>query len=178
MKKPIALLLGSCLFASSFTYGQSFSNSQPQNPGRSFHESNSGQFSPIVWVKSYDEAIRLSQASSKPIVILFTAARLCPACVLLERDVLQHPQFNQALSEKFIFMKAQFPDLTENSVASSPYKALMDRNGVNAFPKMVVIDANGTRLFDVDYQSGGKDRNERTDLYVQNFLQKLSQSGN
>jgi protein disulfide-isomerase len=170
MKKQISLALGSALLLSttlliaqpSYPPGNSRMNSA------SYNANPSGQ---INWLKSYNDAVALSQSTSKPIVILFTGTGWCPACVKLEREVINRPEFAQAVGQRFVFLKAEFPDYSESAVMASPYKPLLDRYGVNAFPTLVVVDANGQQLYTVNYQQGGPQ------AYAQELLQKLSQTG-
>lgn len=124
------------------------------------------QTSGINWLRTYSEAISLSQSTSKPIVILFTGTGWCPACMKLEREVLKNPEFTQAVGQKFVFLLAEFPDYSESAVLASPYKALLDRYGVSQFPTMVVTNANGQKLYTVDYREGG------ARMYAQELLQK------
>jgi len=122
---------------------------------------------PIKWLHSYSEAVSLSQSTSKPIVILFTGTSWCPACMKLEREVISNPEFSKSVGQKFIFLKAEFPEYSESSVMASPYKPLLDRYNVNAFPTLVVVNANGQKLYTVNYKSGGPN------VYAQELLQKL-----
>lgn len=127
---------------------------------------------PLHWLASYSEAVALSQSTSKPIAILFTGTGWCPACMKLEREVISNPEFAQAIGEKFVFLKAEFPDYSESSVIASPYKPLVDRYGIKEFPTIVVINANGQLLYTVRYRQGGPQ------AYTQEMLQKLQQTGN
>lgn len=124
----------------------------------------------VNWLRSYSEAVALSQSTSKPIVILFTGTGWCPACMKLEREVISHPEFSKEVGQKFVFLKAEFPDYSESAVMASPYKPLLDRYGVEAFPTMVVVNANGHKLYTVNYRNGGPR------VYAQELLQMLNQS--
>lgn len=123
----------------------------------------------INWLRSYSEAVALSQSTSKPILILFTGTGWCPACMKLERQVLNQTEFAQAVGQKFVFLKAEFPDYSEGAVMASPYKPLVDRYGIEAFPTMVIVNANGQQFYTVKYREGG------AQMYIQELLQKLQQ---
>lgn len=167
MKKLATLVFGSAvLLSTTLLMAQP---SYPTYPAGGHPISNpSGQ---INWLRNYSEAVALSQSTSKPIVILFTGTGWCPACMKLERQVINHPEFAQAVGQKFVFLKAEFPDYSEGAVAASPYKPLVDRYGISAFPTIVVINANGQQLYTVKYREGGPQ------MYAQELLQKLQQSG-
>lgn len=172
MKKFVTLLLSYALLISA--------NPLQAQPGGYYYDpkTQTSSYSPgpsyssdqINWLKTYSEAVALSQSTSKPIAILFTGTGWCPACVKLERSVLNNPEFAQAVAQKFVFLKAEFPDYSESAVRASPYKPLLDRYGVNAFPTILVINANGQTLFTVNYREGGPQ------MYAQELLQKLGQT--
>lgn len=119
----------------------------------------------LKWVNTYSEAVAQSQSTGKPIVILFTGTNWCPACMKLEKEVLKSSEFAQMVGQKFIFLKAEFPDYS--NVAASPFKTLLDRYGIEAFPTIVVVNASGQQLYTVNYREGG------ARAYAQELLQKL-----
>jgi len=102
---------------------------------------------------------------------LFTGTTWCPACMRLERDVISRSEFAQALSQRFIFLKAEFPDYSEGGVQASPFKNLLDRYRVDAFPTMLVVNTNGQPLYSVPYQTGG------LQAYIQQFMRRSSDQG-
>jgi thiol:disulfide interchange protein len=169
MKKLATLVLSSALLLSS-----NLLMAQPSYypPGGGYPNQAPSPSNQINWLRSYSDAVALSQSTSKPIVILFTGTGWCPACMKLERQVITRPEFAQAVGQKFVFLKAEFPDYSEGSVMASPYKPLLDRYGVDAFPTIVVINANGQLLYTVNYREGGPQ------MYAQELLQKLNQAGN
>ncbi|CUI17194.1 conserved putative secreted protein [Candidatus Protochlamydia naegleriophila] len=177
MKKIAALLLGSSLaFAAipSLAFSQPFNQPYGQ-PTRMPNQGQPSQFGSqayaaggLNWLNNYQEAISQSQSSGKPIVILFTGTQWCPACMKLEREVLNKAEFAQAVGGRFIFLKAEFPDYAEEAISASPFRSLLDRYGIDAFPTMVVVDASGQRLYTVNYQAGGPG------VYINELIQKLN----
>ncbi len=162
MKKIATLCLSSLsLLSATLLMGQSYpSGDYSQNP----YAGNQ-----INWLRNYSDAVALSQSTSKPIAILFTGTGWCPACMKLERAVLNNPEFTQAVGQRFVFLKAEFPDYSEQAVMASPYKPLLDRYGINEFPTIVVVNTNGQLLYTVNYREGGPQ------AYAQELLQKLNQ---
>lgn len=159
--KILSILFATCLFSSKLVFAQM------GMPSPGYYDQNSME--KIHWINNYRDAVSLSQSTSKPIAILFTGTNWCPACMKLERTVLRHPEFERALSQRFVFLKAEFPDYSESAVAASPYKTLLDRYGVNQFPTIVVVNSNGQMLFTVNYRDGGPQ------TYIQEMLQKITQ---
>ncbi len=160
MKSIISIFLGAFLVVAS---SSAFAQQQPHRVlPRHLHETA------IQWLQNYNDAVSQSQATGKPILILFTGTQWCPACMKLEHEVLRRPEFIQALGSRFIFLKAEFPDYGEEAVRTSPYKSLLEKYGVNAFPSMIIIQPDGQALFVVNYQPGG------ADVYIRELLQKLN----
>lgn len=159
MKKISFFLCGLNLLLSTCVYGQSPPTTSPSAVSQ---KSNS-----IHWHTDYGQAVETAKSSSKPIFILFTGTNWCPACGILERNVLSHPQFNRDVSDKFVFLKAEFPDNSERGFSTSPYRSLKERYGIQAYPTMIVVDAHGNRLFTVDYQNAGPEK------YMQDIIYKL-----
>lgn len=154
------LLTGVSLLTSSLTIAESY----PQQP-RTYPSSKN-----IHWIQNFDEAVAASRSSSKPILILFTGIRWCGPCRTLEKDILTQPEFIDAVSSKFIFLKAELHDPTEAGMAKSPYKPLFDRYEVKFFPTMEIVNADGSRLFTLPYQPGNAAG------YAQVLLAKLKQA--
>lgn len=154
-------------FLCGFMLNAAFITAQPMTTQPNF-AANPAPAGQIRWLQSYSEAVALSQSTSKPIVILFTGTGWCPACMRLEREVINNPEFAQGIGQKFVFLKAEFPEYSESSVMASPFKSLLDRYGVNSFPTIVVINANGQRLSTVNY------RNAPPSYFVQELLQSAN----
>lgn len=139
------------LLASSLCLFSTVLMAQVPLPGNTYAPpaSSSQAYAPqqIHWLTNYDEAVSLAQQSSKPIVMLFTGTTWCPPCQQLERKVIHHPAFAQAVGNRFIFLKLEFID---PATANSPYKFLVDRYNIQNFPTMIVVQPNGQFLFQVN----------------------------
>lgn len=121
----------------------------------------------LVWQTDFSTATALSKTTSKPILILFTGATWCNACVSLEKNVLTKPEFANAVGDKFVFFKAEFKS---NEMNTSPYTPLKNRYNIQYWPTIIVVDANGEVLYSVKYQKGGPD------VYANELLNKLNAS--
>lgn len=110
----------------------------------------------ISWQTNYDEAVRQSRSTSKPIVMLFTGSDWCTWCIKLEQESLNTAEFAQAAGNKFIFLKLDFPvgkSLPADLVAQN--KQLQKRFGVSGFPTIVIIDPNQQVIGTTGYKPGG-----------------------
>lgn len=161
-KQALSVVLSTFLFFTGFNQ-----LCADQYPAYTSYDSNTG--AKIAWQPNYNGAVSLARTTSKPILILFTGTNWCPACMKLEREVLTKPEFARTVGDKFVFLKAEFPSYTAESIHASPYKFLLDRYQVDSFPTMIVIDVEGNVLFTVNYQAGGPD------AYANELLNKLNQ---
>jgi thiol-disulfide isomerase/thioredoxin len=165
MKKTILpILLPSLLALFPFS-----ADCQPAPFGEQRPMQQRNQFSAqrINWLNNYQEAVSQSQATGKPIVLLFTGTNWCPACMKLEKEVLTTSEFAGGVGGRFIFLKAEFPDYSEEAIKSSPYYPLLQNHGIDTFPPMVIVNANGQRLYTVNYQAGGPS------VYINQLLRKF-----
>ena len=56
----------------------------------------------VNWIRNYDEAKKVAQQTSKPILILFQEVPGCGTCKRFGNDVLSHPLIVDAIEEAFV----------------------------------------------------------------------------
>lgn len=162
MKKIMSLLLSACYF---LTLSNPLHAQQPA--GRQMMSASADK---IDWSEDYTQARQIAAQSGKPVLLLFTGSNWCPACMKLEREVLKNPEFARLVKDRFVFVKLDFLDNSPEGMARSLNRPLIDQFNITAFPTIVVVNANGQRLFNVPYRAGG------AQMYAQDLLQKLNQS--
>jgi thioredoxin-related protein len=162
MKKLATLLLSAVLC---LTASQGFAQGAPSPQAPMTPQA---PVASIDWRTSIPDVADRALASSKPILIFFTGTGWCTWCTKLEQEVFHQPEFAQMVGNRFIFMKADFPDYSDEALARSPYKGIMDRYRVDSFPTVVVVDKNGNHLFSMSYMPGGA-RN-----FANQLLQRLN----
>lgn len=111
----------------------------------------------INWLSNYDEAINLSKSTSKPIVLFFTGSDWCGWCSKLEQESLDTPDFAQAVGDKFIFVKLDFPlNRTLAPQLAAQNKQLQKKYNVRGFPTLVILDGHQqTQVGTTGYRPGG-----------------------
>src|ERR1700721_269617 len=70
----------------------------------------------ITWITDYEEALRQSRATSKPVLLFFTGSDWCYWCIKLKSEAISTPEFAAATFDKFIFMIVDFPQKTRASM--------------------------------------------------------------
>lgn len=123
----------------------------------------------INWLTDYEEALKQSKATSKPVLLFFTGSDWCYSCTKLKSEALSTPQFSAATFDKFIFVIIDFP----KKIKASPLLAaqasnLQKKYEIVALPTIVLIDSTGRKLGTRGYKAGGGK------LYADHLLELLN----
>lgn len=119
------------------------------NPGSaSFH-----QVGGIRWESNYQSALEQSKATSKPIMLFFTGSGWCGWCQKLDEEVLNRREFAQAMGDRMIFVKLDYP--ANSSMASPQLKQLGKQYAIKSYPTVILIDGQERILARTGYQAGG-----------------------
>jgi len=101
----------------------------------------------VKWYDDYSKAEQVAAQESKPMVLLFTGSDWCGWCVRLKEDILDTPQFAQAVGNDFIFVYVDFPaQTTLPDEIAAQNRDLRTKFNVQAFPTIVVLNAKGDKL--------------------------------
>jgi protein disulfide-isomerase len=130
------------------------------------HPAQSGN--QINWQTDYRQALSQAQASSKPLLLLFTGSDWCSYCIKLEHDILQTPEFVNTIGDQFVFVKLDFPrrfQLPENIQKQNA--SLQERFGISGYPTIILVDpATERQIGKAGYQA------EDGKAYAQRLLQQ------
>ena len=122
----------------------------------------------LHWQLDFDEALRLSKRTGKPVFAFFTGSDWCGWCIRLDREILSKREMVKYLNDNFILYKADFPRRNQ------PPKHVMARNrvlaakyGVRGYPTIIITNDHGKFLGKTGYMKGGPRAMMRTlDEYV------------
>jgi protein disulfide-isomerase len=111
----------------------------------------------INWLTNYEEAVNIAKSSSKPIVLFFTGSDWCSWCTKLDHESLDTREFAQAVGDKFVFVKLDFPvNSTLPPQVASQNKLLQKKFNVRGFPTIVILDSQTqTQIGTTGYRAGG-----------------------
>jgi protein disulfide-isomerase len=113
----------------------------------------------IEWLTNYDEAVKQSKATSKPIVLFFTGSDWCTWCNKLEIEILDTPEFIKVASDKFIFVKLDFPmNKAQAPAIAEQNQKLQAKYEVRGYPTLILIDQNGEIMGTTGYRAIGGER--------------------
>ncbi len=91
------------------------------------------------WLHDLDAGLDASEASGKPMFVLYTAD-WCPPCRELKRDVLSDPDVDAFLSENYVRVKIDLSDRRGPNVRTA------GENGVTGIPTMILYDYDGVEI--------------------------------
>ncbi|MCE5294649.1 MAG: thioredoxin family protein [Chlamydiales bacterium] len=112
--------------------------------------------SQINWLTDLDTAKAQARNESKPIFLYFTGSDWCPYCVKMNTQILSTPEFQDALAQKMIFVKIDFPRNTPLEKAAQEYNEKLSKSfGVQGFPTVILLDSKGSRIEKIGFQAGG-----------------------
>ncbi len=98
----------------------------------------------ITWLTSQDEAFAKARETGKPVMIEFTGSDWCGFCKILRKDVLDTPEFEKALADKYVFLELDFPRKKALPEAEQKVnKELAQKMGITGYPSIIMTDKDG-----------------------------------
>ena len=105
----------------------------------------------------YDAAASRAKERGRPLFVLFTGSDWCIWCQLLEKEVFSQPEFLDVATNAYELAVLDFPqDASRQTDAERRRnRTLMAMFGVEGFPTVLLLDANGRELHRASYEPGG-----------------------
>lgn len=97
------------------------------------------------WQATFSDALSVSAAENKPIILVFAGSDWCAPCIMLERNIWQSQEFIDYSKDNYVLYKADFPRKKSNQLPTE----IADRNAELAqvynpkgfFPLIVVLNS-------------------------------------
>lgn len=103
------------------------------------------------WVTSFDEASREASRRNARILALFTGSDWSPASRQFSDEVEFHPDFINAFTGDFVFLRLDFVTRAQQSPAmQAEHTRLRERYNVTTYPSLLVLSPAGTVVAQVD----------------------------
>lgn len=114
------------------------------------------------WTTDYKKAEEEAKASHKLVFVNFTGSDWCGYCIQFDRMILSQPQFKEYAGKNLVLLEIDFPSQRgtrwkEQSLELKKQNMELARKfEIEAFPTLVVLDADGNALWRYEgaYQGG------------------------
>lgn len=117
-----------------------------------------------TWEEDFQDAKLKANDSQKYLVIYFSGSDWCANCYRFKKSVLENTEFNTYAEQNLVLYNADFPRKKKNQLAEEKRNINNELAGKynkdNIFPKMVMIDSEGTLISEFEgmtFQNGPTD---------------------
>ena len=108
------------------------------------------------WLTDLSVVQAKAKEEGKPILMDFTGSDWCGWCIKLKKEVFSRPAFINYANEHLILMTVDFPKRKQQEESlKDQNNTLMDTYGINVFPTIILVDAEGKVLGKTGYRRGG-----------------------
>lgn len=120
------------------------------------------------WLTNYEEALKQAKTENKKVLMAFSGSDWCRPCIMLSKEVFEKEAFKTYAHDNYILLYVNFPRKSANKLSSEQQKhndnlaAKFNKKG--DFPKVVVLNSDGSIVGSLGYISGG----------AKNYLDKLN----
>ncbi len=183
MKKPIlsialAVSLAGTLFADStpaetIVPAEKIAATEPGSDAATEAQKTS---TPAGWLDDFAEAKKLAKKENKLLLVDFSGSDWCSWCKRLDEEVFSKPEFLEAAKKSFVLVFIDTPHdqslLSEQAKKQNP--KLLEQFKIEGFPTVLILNADGKRLAETGYRSGGVENYLKSLAEVTDFSKKIS----
>lgn len=106
------------------------------------------------WLSDWTEAKAEAERRHSRLLVLFTGIDWSPASRQFHNEVAFEPDFVNAFTGEFVFLRLDFPSRTAQPAALKEQNALLrERYAVTTYPALVMLSASGVLLGRVDLET-------------------------
>jgi len=108
------------------------------------------------WLTDFAKAKEEAVAREVPILIDFSGSDWCGWCIKLDKEVFSRSKFKKYAKKNLVLFVADFPSRAPQSEAvKQQNRALAEQYGVQGYPTVLLVDAEGKELARTGYEKGG-----------------------
>jgi len=108
------------------------------------------------WLTSYDEAVKQSKKTGKPILADFTGSDWCGWCIKLHKEVFDTADFKSWAKKNVILLELDFPQTKPQPAALKAQNSkLQKKYQIQGYPTILFLDATGKVKGSYGYDAGG-----------------------
>jgi len=128
----------------------------PPTPATAEHPAGAAPADEHGWLTDYQEAVRQSRTTNRPILVDFTGSDWCPWCIRLHNEILSQDAFTTWAAQHVVLLMADFPRKSQLPPDVAKQNALLAQTyGIKGFPTVLILTAEGTVIGRSGYRPGG-----------------------
>ena len=109
-----------------------------------------------LWMTDFQKAQKQAKKEGKYLLLDFSGSDWCGWCKRLEREVFGTPEFKEYVVQHFVPVLVDFPKKKQQPKAEQQAnRKLMDKYGVEGFPTIAILTADGDVVEMTGYEPGG-----------------------
>jgi thioredoxin-related protein len=109
-----------------------------------------------AWKTSFEEAKAEAASRKVPILADFSGSDWCGWCVRLEKEVFSKAEFKEYAEKNLVLLLVDFPrGKAQGDAEKKQNRGLAETFGIEGFPTVLLLDAEGKELGRTGYRSGG-----------------------
>ena len=121
------------------------------------------------WLIKYDDAIAAAKKTGHPILADFTGSDWCGPCIKLKEEVFDTKEFKEWAAKNVVLLELDFPQKKPQDPAiKAKNLQLSEHYGVQGYPTVLILNADGKQLGELGYQQGGPK------AWIENFANQLN----
>ena len=108
------------------------------------------------WLTSYDQAVKVSKQSGKPILVDFTGSDWCGWCIRLHKEVFSQPKFQSWAKKNVVLLSLDFPRAkAQSATLKAQNMKLQEKYQIEGFPTVLLLEPTGKVIARSGYAPGG-----------------------
>lgn len=108
------------------------------------------------WLTDWNEAVKQSKKTGKPILADFTGSDWCGWCIKLNKEVFSTKEFKSWAAKNVILLEVDFPNQKKQSTAIKKQNDMLQKKfNIEGFPTIVFMNASGKEIGRSGYKEGG-----------------------
>ena len=111
------------------------------------------------WETDFAAVQKLAKEKNLPILADFSGSDWCGWCIKLDKEVFSKEAFKAYAKDNLVLFLADFPQRTAQSDAlKEQNQGLAKKYGIQGFPTVLLLKADGTLIEQTGYQRGGPEK--------------------
>jgi protein disulfide-isomerase len=124
-----------------------------------------------AWLTDFDKAKKAAEEKKLPILADFAGSDWCGWCKKLDKEVFSQESFKKYAKDNLVLLLVDFPYFKEQpEKEKAQNKNMAAKFGVEGFPTVLLIGADGKELARTGYKPGG------ADAYVEHVKELLKKA--